>query len=205
MASNWNFSLIEKNWGVRAKRGEKENKTFNGTEANALENTSSISLSILDLNRLFTHLFEWHVFVSTAFRTGCRSHIWNCLKQSCQRRCCHFVACSRNESLCSNSPLQPIWSFATSDTTGAHCWDVFSRWHTTLHLAMSVRPSLTFLVACSDSTTHSVRLSVGPWCLAFFRRFTPFQVILSHFKLFKVNFSQFTFSLLVFWSFSLLV
>ena len=72
------------------------------------------------------------------------------------------------------------------------CWrlmflvfPVFSRVHATLQPTLSV--------------CRSVGLSVT---LSFF---SPFYVIISHFKLFKVNSSQFTFSFLVFWSFSLLV
>ena len=65
-----------------------------------------------------------------------------------------------------------------------------------------IHQQVSFLVACTrlyDPLCPSVGRSVT---LSFF---STFYAILSHFKLFKVNLSQFTFSLLVFWSFSLLV
>ena len=69
-----------------------------------------------------------------------------------------------------------------------------------------IEQSKQFLVACTRlynplclSVGRSVGLSVT---LSFF---SPFYVILSHFQLLKVILSQFTFGLLVFWSFSLLV
>ena len=60
-----------------------------------------------------------------------------------------------------------------------------------------------FLVACTqlyNPLCPSVCRSVG--LLEKFSFFLSFYVILSHFKLSKVNSSQFTFSLSVFWSFS---
>ena len=82
--------------------------------------------------------------------------------------------------------LCPLLIFGLQPET--HIFVFFSRVHATLQSALSVGPSV----------GRSVTLSF----------FSAFYIILGHlsyFKLFKVILNQFTFSLLVFWSFNLLV